>query len=101
MGNEIVNVAPAVYQATKKTFTLTKKDSSGQTLTMTATIFDRNKMDNQTKNVDAPPGMIVDANDAIQFGGKRPCTVLAQAMLLQFNVHFLKVLTTIIMKQVQ
>lgn len=69
MGNDIQ--VTSTMSGKTKVFKLTKKDSSGQDLTMTATIFDRNKSDNQMKNADAPPsGMIIDSNDAIQFGGK-------------------------------
>lgn len=70
MGNEIQVTSLASGKNTR-VFKFTKQDSSGQTLEMTATIFDRNKRSNQMQNTEAlPTDMIIDSNDAIQFGGK-------------------------------
>lgn len=70
MGNDIQVTSVASGKNTR-VFKFTKKDSEGQTYTMTATIFDRNKSDNQNKNTDVQPNeMILDSNDAIQFAGK-------------------------------
>jgi hypothetical protein len=70
MGTEPINVTSSMSKNNKsKIFTLTKKDA-GQTYTMTATIFDRNKQANMERNVDAAPtDMIIDSNDGIQFKG--------------------------------
>lgn len=77
MGSDI-QVTSATSGKTK-VFKFTKKDSAGQDLTMTATIFDRNKRDNQNNNVNAlPTDMIIDSNDAIQFAGKDLAQFTAQ-----------------------
>lgn len=71
MGNEINVTSSTSVPKRRKDFTLTKKDSSGQTYTMTATIFDRNYTSNHSVNQDALPSkLVIDQYDAIQFGGK-------------------------------
>lgn len=88
MGNEIQVTSLASGKITR-VFKFTKQDSSGQTLEMTATIFDRNKNDNQAANTDgSSSGMIIDSNDAIQFGGKDVAQFKASEIAPFSNVLF-------------